>query len=73
MSARVTIDLAAEAQRILGVIEAGWEARAYVTGALDPTVASVAARDAYVQEYARVSPRAAAAFIRGWVTREVAV
>ena len=67
-----TIDLATEARRVFEVIEAGWEARAYVTGAMDPCVATVAARDAYVQEYARQSPRAAAAFIRGWVSREVA-
>ena len=36
---------------------------------LDPNVATPAARDAYVQEWARTSPRSAAAFIAGWVTR----
>jgi hypothetical protein len=65
-----TIDLAAESRHIIAVLEAGMETRAFVLGAMEPTLATEAARDAWVQECARLSPRVAAEFLRGWVTRE---
>jgi hypothetical protein len=37
---------------------------------MEPTLATEAARDAWVQECARLSPRVAAEFLRGWVTRD---
>lgn len=53
--------------------QAGLEARTYVTGAMDPTYADEAARDAEVRRLAQTktpgvhAPSVAASFLRGWV------
>lgn len=50
----------------LDILRHGALARCYVLGALDPTYADPAERDAWVRRMAPHSPTHAAEFLRGW-------